>query len=53
MEMQKIVRDEGGVIVFAFKDYVEANRKKIGHGDLAGTLGSDGGRNAERWWFES
>ena len=53
VEMQKIVRDEGGVIVHLFKDYVEATSSKVRHGELAGNWGQDGGRCAERWWFEA
>jgi peptide/nickel transport system substrate-binding protein len=52
-EMQRICRDEGGVIVHIFQDHVEAKRTKVGHGPLAGNWQSDGARNAERWWFES
>lgn len=52
-EMQRIVRDEGGAIVFAFKDYVEAHKEKLAYGKVAGNLPGDGCRNAERWWFRS
>lgn len=52
-EMQKICRDEGGVIVFMFKDFVEAVRSNVKFDALAGNWASDGSRNAERWWFES
>jgi len=53
VEMQQLCRDDGGVIVFLFKDYVEATSNKVGHGKLSGNLEADGCRNAERWWFES
>jgi peptide/nickel transport system substrate-binding protein len=53
VEMQRITRDEGGVIVHIFKDYIEATNKKIGHGPIAGNWFCDGARMAERWWFES
>jgi len=53
VEMQRIVRDEGGVIVHLFKDYVEATNLKIRHGEIAGNWGQDGCRFAERWWFAS
>ena len=50
-EAQKIVRDNGGVIAFMFKDYVQAATKKIRYTNIAGNLANDGLRNAERWWF--
>ncbi len=53
VEMQRITRDEGGVIVHIFKDYIEATNKKIGHGPIAGNWFCDGARMAERWWFEA
>ncbi len=53
VECQRIVRDEGGVIVFMFKDNVDAANRKVKHGPIAGNYGSDGLRNTERWWFES
>jgi len=52
-EMQRLCSDDGGQIVYLFKDYVEATNKKVGHGTLSGNLEADGCRNAERWWFES
>ena len=52
-EMQRLCRDDGGSIIYLFKDYVEASNKKVSHGNLSGNLEADGCRNAERWWFES
>lgn len=52
-ECQKIVRDEGGVIVHMFKDHVEAANKKVKFDNIAGNWEADGSRAAERWWFES
>jgi peptide/nickel transport system substrate-binding protein len=53
VEMQKIVRDEGGVVIPVYADYVEAATERIGHGPLKGNDGLDGTRCAERWWFKS
>jgi len=50
-ECQKIVRDEGGVIVPMFADYVEASSNKLSHGKVAGNWELDGQRLPERWWF--
>ena len=51
VECQRIVRDEGGVMVFMFKDQVDAANTKIKFTNLAGNYGADGLRNSERWWF--
>ena len=51
-EMQQILRDEGGVIVWAFANYVYAMRENVEHGpDVAANWTLDGGRWVERWWF--
>lgn len=51
-EMQQIVRDDGGVIVWAFANYVDAMSDKVKHGpDVASNWELDGGRYVERWWF--
>lgn len=50
-EMQRLVRDEGGVIVFAFTDHIDAAAEKIKHGKVAGNWQLDGMRCCERWWF--
>lgn len=50
-EMQRLVRDEGGVVVFAFTDHVDAASDKIKHSEVAGNWQLDGMRCAERWWF--
>ena len=53
VECQRIVRDEGGVIVFMFKDNVDAANTRVKFKNVAGNYGCDRLRNAERWWFES
>jgi len=51
-EMQQILRDEGGVVVWAFANYVYAMADKVQHGpDVAANWELDGGRYVERWWF--
>lgn len=52
-EMQRIVRDEGGVVVPMFANYVFALADRVQHGTLAGNWNLDGMKFAERWWFES
>lgn len=51
-EMQMIIRDECGVVVPFFKNYVYARRDNVMHGDgLTGTWPLDGYKATERWWF--
>ena len=51
-EMQVIVRDEGGVAIPMYANWVDANSKKLAHGkDLGNLWQLDGARLAERWWF--
>jgi peptide/nickel transport system substrate-binding protein len=50
--MQQLVRDEGGVVVWAFANYVYALADKVQHGpEVAANWELDGGRYVERWWF--
>ena len=51
VEMQSIVRDEGGVVVPLFNNYVFATSDRIRHGALQGNWDLDGSKLAERWWF--
>jgi peptide/nickel transport system substrate-binding protein len=50
-EMQKIVSNEGGVVVPMFNNYVMALSKKIGHDKMGANWSLDGFRSVERWWF--
>jgi len=51
-EMQKILRDEGGVIIPMFANHVWAVSEKIQHDEkVAANQSLDGARCAERWWF--
>jgi len=51
VEMQSIVRDDGGVVVPMFNNYVFAMRQNVEHGPMAANLGLDGNKGMERWWF--
>lgn len=51
-EMQVIVRDEGGVAIPMFANWVDAHSKKLANSGTIGNLWQlDGARLAERWWF--
>ena len=51
-EMQRLVRDEGGVVVWAFANYVYGLEEAVGYeGEMAGNWEMDGGRAVERWWL--
>ena len=51
-EMQKILRDEGGVIIPMFANHVWAVSEKIQHDEnVAANQSLYGARCAERWWF--
>lgn len=53
VEMQRIVRDEGGVVVPMFANYVFAMHERVRHGpQMAANWDTDGGRHVERWWFD-
>jgi peptide/nickel transport system substrate-binding protein len=49
-EMQSILRDDGGSLIFAFANYVMARNETIAHGPLSSNNNFDGSRIAERWW---
>jgi peptide/nickel transport system substrate-binding protein len=52
VEMQRIVRDEGGVVVPMFANYVFAMSNKVQHGESMGAdKDLDGTKGMERWWF--
>ena len=51
VEMQTIVRDEGGVVVPMFNNYVMALSKKVAHEEMGANWSLDGFRAVERWWF--
>ncbi|RVD08126.1 ABC transporter substrate-binding protein [Mesorhizobium sp. M7A.F.Ca.ET.027.02.1.1] len=50
-EMQQILHDEGGAIVYAFLNYTNAVSKKVGFNKVGGVFPLDNGRASERWWL--
>ncbi len=51
-EMQMLVRDDSGQIIYAFSHSLDVHSVKIGHKDTVSNSGElDGYRVAERWWF--
>jgi peptide/nickel transport system substrate-binding protein len=52
VEMQRIVSNEGGVVVPMFNNYVFATSGKVGHNEMGANWGMDGNRALERWWFK-
>lgn len=51
VEMQRIVRDEGGTVVPLFASDLMAATDQLRHGPLATNIQMDGLRLPERWWF--
>lgn len=50
-EMQLIVRDDGGVIIPMYANYVDARSKRIAHASQVGSnYELDGWKCIERWW---
>lgn len=51
-DMQQMVRDDGGVVVWGFANYVNAGHEKVQVGaKTAANWDLDGGRFSERWWI--
>ena len=50
-ELQRIVRDEGGVVVPIFNNYLLAVNEKLRHGPMLKYADWDGYKLPERWWF--
>jgi len=49
-ELQQLVHDDNGQIVLVFNNFVSANAKTLGHGEVASNWENDGLKIAERWW---
>ncbi len=49
-ELQLMVRDQAGQVIFAFPSNVLARNQKLGHGELAADRPMDGRHIIERWW---
>ena len=52
VEMQSLVRDDGGAVIPMFNQIVEAHNNKLAHGPISAHMEMDGHKNTERWWFE-
>ena len=51
-EMQKIVRDDGGVVIPMFVNYLFAMSTKVQHDEsMSANKDFDGNKGMERWWF--
>jgi peptide/nickel transport system substrate-binding protein len=53
IECQRIVRDEGAVVIPVFANNIEAASQNLRFENVSGNWEMDGHRAAERWWFES
>lgn len=51
-ELQRIVRDDGGSVVFIFPSDLHAASDKVKFTNLAGNYQLDGLKCCERWWYE-
>jgi len=51
IEMQRIVSDEGGVIIPIFNEQVQVASTKIKFENVAGNWPLEEQRYATRWWF--
>lgn len=52
VEMQRLIRDEGGAVIPLFINYLHAASDKLGHSKVASVYEFDNFRIAERWWFQ-
>lgn len=51
-EMQALMAEEGGALIPAFANFVDAHHARLSHGPAVGNLfAQDSGRMIERWWF--
>ena len=51
-EMQRLVSDDGGVIVPMYANYVSVRRAEVQHGEKVSSVAAlDGSKCGERWWF--
>ncbi|ESY64902.1 peptide ABC transporter substrate-binding protein [Mesorhizobium sp. LNHC252B00] len=51
-EMQRLVSDDGGVIIPMYANYVWVRRAQLSHGPrLSSVSALDGAKCGERWWF--
>jgi peptide/nickel transport system substrate-binding protein len=50
VEMQHILRDQGGVVAPMFANFLMGRSERVTHGELGSDRGFDGYRMIERWW---
>lgn len=50
VEMQHILRDDGGAVIPMFSNFMMGRRSRVTHGELGNDRGFDGYRMIERWW---
>jgi peptide/nickel transport system substrate-binding protein len=51
-EMQRMVSEDGGVIIPMYANFVWARNARVAHADsVASNWSLDGWRSVERWWF--
>lgn len=50
-EMQRLIRDDCGVIAPLFANHVEAHNDRLAHGQVGNAAELDSGLMVERWWF--
>ncbi|MEM7172898.1 MAG: ABC transporter substrate-binding protein [Pseudomonadota bacterium] len=54
VEMQSLIRDEGGFVCPVFRSWLAGTSNNIGVPEkIAGDAPVDGNRNTQRWWFKS
>jgi peptide/nickel transport system substrate-binding protein len=54
VEMQRLVRDDGGTVIPMFMAYTHCATKAVGLPEkLANNWELDGHKNGERWWLVS
>ena len=52
VEMQSLIRDDGGAIIPLFINFLHAASDKLGHEKVASVYEFDNFRISERWWFK-
>jgi peptide/nickel transport system substrate-binding protein len=51
VEMQRLVSNQGGVIIPMFANYIMAMTDEVQTGEMANNWDLDGLKCVERWWF--
>ena len=53
VEMQRLIRDQGGAVIPLFINFLHAASDRLGHNKVASVYEFDNFRISERWWFKS